>query len=290
MCFTFASHASEPPLEYIPFESPTKASRGSLDPVSQESYLVTRPKYCQIVTEEWGWDNCDGLELFIVNYTDAINILISEAPNSEGLVKFDEWQSDDHNDQIKEIEEQLKESISAQAKALNANISFEGWKVYPTLNIHNNSMFYAYNLKWEGEFVTNIKLSLFDRQGYVVFRITPNESNLNEAQLSALIENVIQNYHPVEGEKYADFKDGDKVAAVGAMGVLAGLLGVKYGKIAGAGLLALLFKKGGILILLKKGGFLLLLPLFWVLGQLKNVIFRPKKTMANDGETPPSQD
>ncbi len=48
------------------------------------------------------------------------------------------------------------------------------------------------------------------------------------------------------------------MAGYGALGVLATMLGVKYGGAASAGLIALL------LVVLKKGAFILLLPLVWL--------------------------
>ena len=72
-------------------------------------------------------------------------------------------------------------------------------------------------------------------------------------------------YVPKLGDSYAEFTSGDRVAGYGAVGVLATMLGVKYGKAATAGLIA------AALLFLKKAWFLLLLPLFW----LKN-LFRRK--------------
>lgn len=76
---------------------------------------------------------------------------------------------------------------------------------------------------------------------------------------------MADHYKTNASQGYAEFVTGDKVAAVGAVGVLATLVGVKYSK----GIAAWLFVVG--LAFAKKAWFLILLPLFW----LKN-LFRKK--------------
>lgn len=56
----------------------------------------------------------------------------------------------------------------------------------------------------------------------------------------------------------SEFRDGDKVAAVGALGVLATLLGVKYGK----GALAAIMAIG--LVVVKKAWFLIFIPFLFI--------------------------
>lgn len=100
--------------------------------------------------------------------------------------------------------------------------------------------------------------SLFDRQGYVPFRLIPESANLSEVELQRLVEISLDAYQPKAQQAYFDFQDGDKVAAVGALGVLATLVGVKYGKTAATGFVAIL------LLFLKKAWFVLLLPLIFL--------------------------
>ena len=97
-----------------------------------------------------------------------------------------------------------------------------------------------------------------------------------------MVDRLLASYQPANNESYFDTQAGDKIAAVGAVGVLASLLGVKYGKTAAVGFLALAA------ILLKKAWFLLLLPFYF----LKNMFSKKSGAAATSNQqsvsNPPS--
>lgn len=249
------------------FLQPLSFGRGSLEPGNVTSDILSKETYCEIMLSSWGWSSCEGIEAVIIGYNGVVDTLIIEKPKSDGFVKFDDWDSSNKDAEIKKIEKELILGLEAQAEATGSNIKFNGWKVYPKLNQETNVMMYAVSVIWDGEETINIKASKFDRRGYVVFRFVPIEANLNESELEKIVLDAMSNYKPYKTESYASFSSGDKVAAVGALGVLAGLVGVKYGKAAVGGFLAIA------LMFLKKGAVLLLLPLLW-LGNLLIKIFR----------------
>ena len=126
------------------------------------------------------------------------------------------------------------------------------------LNKAKNIMFYATDISFDGEVSTNVKASVFDRYGYNVFRIVTSSSELSKTDIEDLVLNMAESYKPNVNDSYSSFISGDKLAAGGAIAVLATLMGVKYGKAAAAGAFAIA------LVFLKKAGFLLLLPLLWI--------------------------
>ena len=69
---------------------------------------------------------------------------------------------------------------------------------------------------------------------------------------------------------YGDFQKGDQIAAYGGLGVLAAVLGVKFGKVATIGLPA------GLALLLKKGAFLIIVPLLALGGFIKRLFRRDR--------------
>lgn len=215
---------------------------------------------------EWGWSSCDGIEAMIFGLAPGIDTMMVETPNSDGYVKFDDWEGADRQDEIDTIWNEFAESAKLQGEALGESIVPVRWYVQPTLNKEKSYLYYAILIDWEGEMVINAKASLFDRSGYVAFRLTPESSDLSETELQQLVEISLNTYQPEAQQAYFDFQDGDKVAAVGAIGVLAALVGVKYGKAAATGFVAVL------LLLLKKAWFVLLIPLIF----LKN-LFTGKK-------------
>ena len=99
-------------------------------------------------------------------------------------------------------------------------------------------MYYALVIDWDGHREINIKASLFDRSGYVPFLIVPERSDMTAAEVEAVTTPMLAAYTSDPETSYFDFKSGDKVAAVGAVGVLATLMGIKLGKVAAFGLLA----------------------------------------------------
>lgn len=274
---SFLIFSSEPAIVYAQggdpyaFTEPLTVSRGKLLPSSQEAFKFPRDEMCDVVKSEWGWANCDGVDVMVVLFTPQIDTLIIDKPNTSGYVKLDDWDSGEREDVISGIEDHLRESLKAQGERSGQNITFDGWKVYPTLNATKKYMYYATDIGWDGESTINVKAVVFDRRGFVLFSIVPVDSNMNESQMVAIINDVLDKYQPKPQEEYSAFSSGDKVAAVGAVGVLATLVGVKYGKGAATGLLVVLT------LLLKKAWFILVLPLYWVWGWIKHLFRKPEQ-------------
>lgn len=251
------------------FTEPLSVSRGRLMPSSQDAIKYPRDEMCDLVKSEWGWESCNGVDVLVAFFTPAIDTLIIDKPDTSGYVKLEDWETEEREDIISEIESNLRRSLKSQGERTGQSLTFDGWSVYPTLNANKKYMYYATIVSWDGEPSVNVKAVVFDRRGYVTFSIVPTNSNISEPQMVSTINAVLDKYEPKRQEDYSSFVSGDKVAAVGAVGVLATLAGVKYGKGAVAGLLI------GILLVLKKAAFLLLLPLFWILGWIKRLFSKP---------------
>lgn len=260
--------AQSNPYSPINFTKPLSLSRGNLSPGSRDSVYLSHKDSCTLVQAEWGWEpgGCDTIEHIVFDYRSGIDTLILEKPDREGYVNFDDWNQEDASAEIDAIWSDLALGLRQQSKALGQRIRPVKWIVYPTLNKKKSYMYYAYLMDWDGEPTINAKATVFDRQGHVPISIVPVKSDLTEAQLTRMVEATIKSYRPERNQAYVDFRDGDKIAAVGAMGVLASLVGVKYGKAVGSGFFAIL------LAFAKKAWFLILIPLAF----LKNVIFGKK--------------
>ncbi|MBO9428770.1 DUF2167 domain-containing protein [Sulfitobacter sp. R18_1] len=238
-------------------------SRGEYVPGSQGGFVVPKSMWCPMVLNDWGWESCDGIDKLLVATQEGLDTLLIEKPNSEGYVSFEDWESNEREEVIDDIEAHLRAGAKSQTANTGGDIRFEGWQVYPTLNKARGYMYYASRYNWDGRVTSNITAIVFDRKGYVEFGIVPENSNLSEPQVVAMINGALDSYKPAPQQSYASFVTGDKVAAVGAVGVLAGLVGVKYGKAAATGLMALA------MLLLKKLWILVFLPFIWI-GKLFN--------------------
>nr|WP_237693274.1 DUF2167 domain-containing protein [Octadecabacter algicola] len=181
-----------------------------------------------------------------------------EFPDSSGYVEYDDWSSEEREIVIREIEESTRLGIAAQSEQLGIPISFTGWSVYPTLDQEKNILYYAIELDWNGDRTINVDASVFDRRGYVTVSMVPYLAEVTEEEIRQMIVGVLGQYESFESQSYASFVSGDKVAAIGSVGVLAALAGIQYGKGTSVGIFA------AIALFLKKAWFLLLLPFIWV--------------------------
>ena len=233
----------------LPFVAPLSVSRGNVTPAYDYATYLTQSDICSIVMQDWGWRDCTGVDAFVAYQFPDIYATLVYAPNSDGFVSFDDWDTDEKTEVIAQIETELRRSLREQGAVLGVPISFDGWVVYPSLNKERGFMYYATSSVWDGDKTVNINATVFDRRGHVKFLIVPDVETLSPAAAEEMILRVLDQYEPRESETYASFSSGDKVAAVGAVGVLAGLAGLKYSKSAG-GILVIL------LLILKKAWFL----------------------------------
>ncbi len=87
------------------------------------------------------------------------------------------------------------------------------------------------------------------RAGYTEFTwVGPIQQFKNASGRPVLLNQALASHAFEEGHRYADFKEGDKVAAYGVAGLLATALGVKFGKGLIAGLIAFLIASKKIII------------------------------------------
>jgi uncharacterized membrane-anchored protein len=245
---------------WVNFTKPLALSRGSLTASSPGALYLNHEDTCNLLVEEWAWDrehDCPSIESLVVGTPDGVDSFIVAKPNNDGFVVFDDWDADT-DEEIDAIWDSYVEGMADQSKQLGIEIKPIDWYVYPTLNKDRALMYYAILSEWNGEPTINIHATLFDRKGYLVFQIVTISSDPGATALENMMLATLDSYQSTHSENYFDFSEGDKVAAVGAMGVLATLMGVKYGK----GFFAAALAFG--LLFLKKAWFLLLLPLVFL--------------------------
>jgi uncharacterized membrane-anchored protein len=261
-------HAEDTDYHPQNFTQPLSAARGTITPAGGGATYLKPEDRCDLVVKEFGWDRsqCGTIDQLIFDFKPGIDNMTVEKPVSDGYVSLADWDSANRGDEIGSIEESFRDSVKAQSDRLEQDIRFEGWLVYPQVDKDRNILYYANILNWAGDRTINISVSIFDREGYIPIKIVPTDGNITSNAVQEIVEASTAAYKPQLGSSYFEFSSGDKVAGYGALGVLATMLGIKYGKAAGAGLIALT------LLVLKKGAFVLLLPLLW----LKRLFSRKK--------------
>ncbi|MEQ8832651.1 MAG: DUF2167 domain-containing protein [Alphaproteobacteria bacterium] len=252
--------AQQNPYNPINFTQALILSRGSLIPASPQSVYLNHEETCKLLQQESGWDSsdCPFIENIVIQQIPGIDSTIIMKPNSDGFVSFEDWTSETAKEAIDEIWESFVEGSLAQTKKIGVEIKPIKWIITPYLDKEKSYLYYAFLLQWGQEQIINVKASKFDRLGYVEFQFVPEKVTFSEAELTTLVEQTLATYTPSQHQSYDSFTTGDKVASVGALGVLATLVGVKYGKAAASGALALL------LVFAKKLWFLVFLPFIWI--------------------------
>lgn len=263
LCISLASFLAEPALvaaqeanyNLINFSAPLILSRGEIRPMSPDGIYLNEKDRCDFVRKEWGFspEACDSIDALIFAPVEGVDSVVIAKPMGDGYVDTSDWDGSSE-EAIDAIWKEIAESLERQGERLGQKIVPVGWQVRPTLLKDKGYIFYSFIMDWNGERTINARAGLLDRHGYVQFSIVPLDMNASALDMRGLTEQALKAYTSKAGTSYAEFTSGDKIAAGGAVGVLAALTGVKYGKEAAVGLVAILIG------IAKKCWFFLLMP------------------------------
>ena len=153
----------------------------------------------------------------------------------EGYVTIDDWKSIKPENLISEMR-QIQEAWKDQLKEEGRNYVEElNWIYKPTFDSEKNAVYVSYEGSWngkKGKYKTMQTNSIvLGRNGYLdisfVSSITNETTKEELQQIANLAKDFTDGIDFLEGSKHADYKSGDKVAALGVGGLVAGTLGVK---------------------------------------------------------------
>jgi uncharacterized membrane-anchored protein len=168
-----------------------------------------------------------------------------------GFVRLDDWDQVDADAMLKSVSEKT-EAANAKRKEVGISpIHVEKWLERPHLNRATNTVRWAFELTEDGsEPLVNSVALVLGRDGFEKLVWAGPKSALNDGLLNIALESFS---FPVGG-RYADYKDGDKVAEYGIAGLVASVLGAKFAaKVGLFAALAVLLKKFGVFIVIGAG-------------------------------------
>jgi len=174
-------------------------------------------------------DGGDELMIFGDGYTIYVRYI------SDGHVKIDDWKSVDQNQLITEMRE-IQEGWVEEYKRKNIDyVEDINWIYKPTIDNKKNSVNYSYEVYWNGKKGKHKAIQteslVLGREGYIelsfVKTITPTDTKIDLENFSNFAKEFTDGVDYIDGSKHSDFKSGDKIAAVGIGGLVAGTLGVK---------------------------------------------------------------
>ena len=166
----------------------------------------------------------------------------------EGYIKLDDWEKVNPTNFLKQMNEVAK-SNAEYLKKINLDYTTKiDWIFKPTLNKENNSVSYSYKVTWSSGIETmESKNLILGKKGHLESAFVINyRDDLNFKEESEFSKDFVNGVIFRDGFKHSDYKPGDKIAAAGIGGLVAGSLGVKA--LAKTGLLAKLLKFWWILL------------------------------------------
>ena len=197
----------------------------------------------------WAFGHAAGDENVLFIRGDGYDIYVDFI--EAGYTKVDDWKninSKDLLDSMKKIAESNADYLKQRGLSYVKQID---WIFKPNLNNQNKSVNYSYKVTWsDGEETMESKNIILAKKGHLetawVLAYNKDLNFQDEANFSKeFAEGIVFD----EGFKYSDYKPGDKLAAVGIGGLVAGSLGVKA------------IAKSGLLVKLAKFWWILLAPL-----------------------------
>ena len=166
----------------------------------------------------------------------------------DGYVKLDDWKNVNSNTLLSELRATAKSNVP-YLKSKNLDyVNKIDWIFKPTLNEENKSVSYSYRVDWNsGHRSMESSNLILGKKGYLksIFVVEYNK-NMDLNYQADFSKDFVSGVTFNEGFKYSDYKPGDKIAAAGIGGLVAGSLGVKA--IAKTGVLAKLLKFWWILL------------------------------------------
>ncbi len=209
--------------------NPASAAEGTLGMIFPAKYAPTDPR-------TWG---------AVVEY------------DGGGHVSDDDAASTDYNALLKQIQDGIKEQNSERERQGYAPITLVGWAEPPHYDKATHALHWARDLVFgkdaNGLHTLNYSVRVLGREGVMELDFV---AGLNQLQdINNAIPSVINAVQYDSGKRYADFVNGDKIAAYSMAGMIAAGAGVKIA--AKLGFLAVVlgfFKSFGVALLaLKKG-------------------------------------
>ena len=165
-----------------------------------------------------------------------------------GYVKDDDKDKLDGDKLLKSIREGTEAANKYREKMGAAPLHITGWEIPPRYNEQSHNLEWAIRGESEGSPVINYNTRLLGRKGVMEVKLVMDPEVMNAA-LPAY-QALLKDYSYKQGERYAEYRSGDKLAKYGLAALITGgaaAVAVKTGLFAS---LVLFFKKAAKLIVI----------------------------------------
>ena len=137
-----------------------------------------------------------------------------------GYVRDDEKDSLDADAMLKNIRKGIQEGNKERRKRGWPEMELIGWALKPQYNEQTHNLEWALRLSSNNEEVINHNTRILGRRGMMVVTLVANPEDYGEAL--PWFRSLQEGFSYVQGQRYAEFRDGDKVAKMGLTALVVG--------------------------------------------------------------------
>lgn len=137
-----------------------------------------------------------------------------------GYVKDDDKSSLDADALLESIKRGTEVGNQERIKRGWPTLTIIGWETPPRYNEETHNLEWAIRGESEGQPVVNYNTRLLGRKGVMEVTLVTDPSTL--AATLPKFKSMLSGFDFVQGQKYAEFRPGDKMAAYGLTGLIAG--------------------------------------------------------------------
>jgi uncharacterized membrane-anchored protein len=147
----------------------------------------------------------------------------------EGYIADDDAQSIDYTQMMKEMKEGQDEVNAERKKAGYEEIALVGWAQEPKYNKGEHKLYWAKHLKFgkEDPGTLNYAIRALGRSGVLQVNVIGGMNQLQD--INGKVPGMLSMVSFTDGNRYTDYKEGDKLAAYGIAGLIAGGVAAKAG-------------------------------------------------------------
>lgn len=239
------------------------------------NYMFTGEEGTQKLLRAFG-NPTNGRELGLIAPTNLAWFVVFEFADT-GYIKDDDKDKLDADAMLKSIKKGTEAGNEERKKMGGAPLTITGWQQPPKYNAETHNLEWAIKAESEGDQIVNYNTRLLGRKGVmeVALVVAPDKLTATMSDYQALLKG----YTYKEGNRYAEFRDGDKVAQYGLAALVVGGAAVGAAKL---GLFAALAA------FLKKGWKLVVIGAVALAGVLKKLFTFGSRRASNDDSSAPT--
>jgi uncharacterized membrane-anchored protein len=147
---------------------------------------------------------------------------------SDGYVKDDEFDSMDFDSVLKEMKEGSKSASKERVAAGYGKMELAGWATTPRYDRAQHKLYWAKKYDVDGpEQTLNYDIRVLGRSGHLELSLISDMSQFSE--IEARVPAILSMVDFTDGNRYADYRSGDKVAEYGIAALITGGILTKTG-------------------------------------------------------------